>query len=231
MEWIAGAVVRRPVIVPMAVAAMAGAMNVATLEGVRRGGEPASAMAFADVAGSAAQRLADAAGTPLTWPASWIFAARHHLPPGQYDLLVGRYLFYRQNNLQGHVDIGAAGDAPMLGEGWGAAQVHDGSESRPLVGPARILAPLDVPEDIDIAVRARGDAATPVQVTVNGRDAGTFHIAAAWEVHRVSVPRELWRRDINDVVLDAKGGGVWIDAVDFLRAGVPEGQERGFRAR
>ena len=231
IEWLAGAVVRRPVLVPIAVAAMAGAMNVAMLEGMRSGGLPASAVAFADVAGSGAQRIADVAGSPLTWPASWIFAARHHLPPGQYDLLVGRYLFYRQNNLQGHVDIGAAGDGAMLGEGWGAVQTHDGSESRPVRGRARILAPLDVPENIDIAVRARGDASATVRVTVNGREAGAFAAGAGWEVHRVFVPRDLWRQDINDVVLDPAGGGVWIDAVDFLRAGVPQGQERGFRAR
>ena len=61
----------------------------------------------------------DAVGSPPTWPASWLFAWRQGRSPGQYDRLVGRYLFYRQNNLRGHVELGAAGRGLMLGEGWG----------------------------------------------------------------------------------------------------------------
>jgi hypothetical protein len=63
--------------------------------------------------------FADAVGSPSTWPASWLFATREHRPPGQYDLLVGRYLFYRQNSMGGHVGIGTAEDDVMLAEGWG----------------------------------------------------------------------------------------------------------------
>jgi hypothetical protein len=230
IEWLAGVVARRPALFPAAVAVAAGAMNVAALGGARAHGEPAP-IALADVVGAAAQRVADAAGSPPPWPASWVFAWSHRLPPGQYDLLVGRYLFYRQNNLQGRVDLGAAGDGALLGEGWGAPATQDGVEARPLHGRARILAPLDVPEDIDVAVRARAGAAATLRLSVNGRAAGAYAVGPGWETLHLSVGRDAWRNDLNDVVLETDGGVVWVDAVDFLRAGVPEGQERGFRAR
>jgi len=231
LEWLAAAIARRPVLVPAALAVAAGALNVAMLEGVRASGAPASPIAFAATVGAGAQRVADAVGSPPAWPASWAFAWRHDLPPGQYDLLVGRYLFYRQNNLQGRIDLGADGDLAMLGEGWGTDALRDGVAARPLQGRGRILAPLDVPEDIEVAVRAHSDAPSNVRVEVNGREAGAFIAGPAWNEHRLAVGRDRWRRDLNDVVLVADRAGVWIDAVDFFRVGVPEGQERGFRAR
>jgi hypothetical protein len=188
-------------------------------------------VAWADAVGSGSRWLACAAGSPPTWPASWIFAWRHRLPAEQYDRLVGRYLFYRQNNLQGRVAGGGAGDDALLGEGWGAPAEREGADARPLLGPARVLAPLDVPEDIGIVVRAASDRATGVRVLVNGRETGAFTAAPGWTDHQVSAPAALWRRDLNDVVLAPDATGVWVDAVDFVRAGAPEGQERGFRAR
>jgi len=231
VEWLAGTIARRPVLVPAALAAAVGALNVAVLEGVRKSASPAASIAFADTVEIGARQLADALGSPPTWPASWAFAWRHRLSPRQYDLLVGRYLFYRQNNLQGRIDLGGPGDEPMLGEGWGARAMHDGSEARPLQGRGRILAPLDVPEDIEVAVRAHADVAIVVRASVNGRDAGTFSAGPGWAEHRLAIGRDRWRRDLNDFVLEAEARGVWVDSVDFSRAGVPEGQERGFRAR
>ena len=55
--------------------------------------------------GSGAQLLADAVGQPAApGPRAGSSPRGERLPPGQYDRLVGRYLFYRQNNLDGHVD-------------------------------------------------------------------------------------------------------------------------------
>jgi hypothetical protein len=232
VEWLAAAVARRPALAPAALALAIGAWNVALLEGVRASGAPAAPIAFAEVVENGARRMTEAVGSPPTWPASWAFAVRHRLPPGQYDLLVGRYLFYRQNNLQGRIDLGGAGDEALLGEGWGAAELREGAEARPMRGGrARILAPLDVPEDIEIAFRALAADAVPVRVAVNGREVGSFAAGPGWTVHRLAVGRDHWRRDLNDVVLQGESGGVWIDGVELSRLGVPEGQERGFRAR
>ena len=231
VEWLASAIARRPALVPAALALAAGALNVVILEGVRERGAPAAPIAFADAAGAGAERMADAVGSPPTWPASWAFAWRHGVPPGQYDLLVGRYLFYRQNNLQGRIDLGGPGDEPMLGEGWGAGALRDGAMARPLHRRGRVFAPLDIPEDIEVAVRAHAEGAVSVRVEVNGRETDAFSAGPGWGVHRLTIGRDRWRRDLNDFVLEAQTAGVWIDALDFLRAGVPEGQERGFRAR
>ena len=70
-----------------------------------------------------------------------------------------------------------------------------------------------------------------VRVAVNGRAAGAFTAGPGWDVHRLTVGRDGWRRDLNDVVLECDADGVAIDVLDFSRVGVPEGQERGFRAR
>ena len=228
IEWLGAVVARRPAVAAMALAVIASAANIALVEGTRGTTGP---MTSAAAAFSGARWMARTAGSPPTWPASWLFAWRHRLPPDRYDLLVGRYLFYRQNNLQGRVEVGGPADESLLGEGWGATASRDGADARAVATRARILAPLDVPEDIDVVVRAASDRPMRVRLSVNGHDAGSFATGAAWADQRLAVPRAFWRRDLNDVMLEPEAGGVWIDSVDFLRAFVPEGQERGFRAR
>jgi hypothetical protein len=228
-EAAAALVARRPAVVPIALAAAFGAVHVAMAEGGRD--RPRAPIAFAEAAGAGAARVSRALGSPPSWPASWAFAARHRLPPGQYDLLVGRYLFYRQNNLRGRVELGGAGDEALRGEGWGAAGAWHGREGRAITGRARILAPLDVPEDLALEVHARAAAPTRVRVSVNGAPAGAFTAAPEWGAHRLHAGRALWRRDLNDVVLDGGGATVWIDALQLTRAGATDGRERGFEAR
>jgi hypothetical protein len=41
--------------------------------------------------GATAELFAEHAGSPNTWPASWLFALRHGRSPAHYDTLVGRY--------------------------------------------------------------------------------------------------------------------------------------------
>jgi hypothetical protein len=68
-------------------------------------------------------------------------------------------------------------------------------------------------------------------VSVNGAPAGAFTAAPEWGAHRLHAGRALWRRDLNDVVLDGGGATVWIDALQLTRAGATDGRERGFEAR
>lgn len=194
--------------------------NTALMEEVRRGMVPRDdTVAFPRVVGGAARVVADAVGSPPTWPASWLFAWKHHRPPGQYDLLVGRYLFYRQNNLGGHLEVGGPGAEDMLGEGWGPAQTVDGIRGRAVRGRARLFAGLDVPEDLEVHVRVRAPSGTEVRVSVNGRDAGRFWAEPAWLEARLRAGAGFWRRELNDVVLETAGEGVLVSAVDFARGG------------
>ena len=59
----------------------------------------------------------------MAWPANWIFSLRHGLPADRYDLMVGKYLFFMQNNLGGVIDVGAEPglDEALLGRGLGRA--------------------------------------------------------------------------------------------------------------
>ena len=86
--------------------------------------------------GNAAALVSDAVGFPTTWPASWAFAWRTGLSPGQYDRLVGRYLLYRQNNRKGRIRTFVEDDRPMLGEGWGPV-TRTGDAAYRTIGAAR----------------------------------------------------------------------------------------------
>lgn len=209
------------------------AWNLTLVAQVHRGLVPRDdTVAFPRLVGNAARLVSETLGSPTTWPASWIFAWRTHRPPGQYDLLVGRYLFYRQANMGGHVELGAPGDDVMLGEGWGPSETWDGVSARRTKSAARILAPLDVAEDLELRFRACGvGGARDVNVAVNGRDAGRFRAEATWGDYRLRVAAPFWHRELNDVVLDAGDGAVAIDAVDFVRVSGQPGDATGFKAR
>jgi hypothetical protein len=195
------------------------AWNVTLAEQVRRNMLPRDdTAAFARMASGSAQVVAEAVGSPTTWPASWIFAWRHGRPPSQYDLLVGRYLFYRQNNLGGHLEVGVAGDESFLGEGFSTAVVSlDGAAGRRFDAPARLFAPLDVPEDLVIRFRTAAiEGPSEVRVWVNGREAGRFLAGPAWGEGRIPAAAGYWRREINEVALTPTRP-VLLDAVDFER--------------
>jgi hypothetical protein len=195
--------------------------NAGISEQVRRGlASRATGAAFPQLVGGTARIVADGVGTPSTWPASWIFALSEGRPPSQYDPLVGRYLFYRQNNLEGLVELGVQGDEALLGEGWGPIEERGEAKGRRTNGSARVFAPLDVPEDLRIVVRAAAPRDhVEVRVSVNGREAGRFPAGAALHDHLVPVPAAWWRRELNSVRLDAGALRVFVDRVRFLRSG------------
>lgn len=212
---------RRPQVLLAAAALPLVVWNAALAEQVRRGlATRAGGAAFPRLYGDAARLVADGVGTPSTWPASWIFATSQGRPPSQYDPLVGRYLFYRQNNLEGLVELGAAGDDALLGEGWGPVEESGAAKGRRTNGSARVFAPLDVPEDLRIVATAEAPRDhVEVRVRVNGREAGRFAADRTLGDHVVSVPAAWWRRELNSVHLDAGDLRVFVDRVRFLRSG------------
>ena len=187
----------------------------------RRAAPRAAPIAFARRGGRGARCVADAVGSPPTWPASWVFAWRHRLPPGQYDLLVGRYLFYRQNNLQGRIDLGAAGDEAHARRGMGrrraarrrrgaaaarAARASSRRSTSPRTSPSRSAPRAARPrERARRGERPRGRRASPPAP-------GGATIALA--VRRGLLAARAQRRR----AASRDGDGVWIDAVEFSRA-------------
>jgi hypothetical protein len=214
---------RRPALALVGLAVPLLAWNVLLAEQLRRGQLPRDAtVEFPSLVGNAASLFADALGSPPTWPASWLFAVRHGVPPGQYDLLVGRYVFDRPADRGGRIAVGVPREEPLLAEGWGPIESVDGRPSRAVRGRARLLAPLQRPEDLLLRVSARAaDAGREVRVVVNGTEAGRFRAASAWTAHAVPVAAALWRRELNDVVFDAAGGELRLAEVGFERPGRP----------
>lgn len=198
-----------------------------------RGELPArDTVAFPRLAGGSARVVAEMVGSPPTWPASWLFAWRHDRPPAQYDRLVGQYLFYRQNNLRGLIPLGVAGDEVLLGEGWGDRTEKGGVAARVLLGRARLFAPLDAAEDLDVLWRVAADGPpTEIVVQVNGKTAGRLAADGGWRERRQRIPAAFWRRELNDVVLDPDGGRALVASVQVLRVHALPGDERGARDR
>lgn len=223
IDWARERVGRRPEVVLALLSGPLIAWNVLLAEQLRRGFLPRDeTVAFPRLVTGAAQLFADGFGSPPTWPASWIFAWRHGLSPGRYDLVVGRYLFYRQNNMGGHIGLGAARDRALLAEGWGPVETVDGREARRVLGRARLLAPLDVAEDLELHVRATAPApGCEVRLLVNGGEAARFFAHQGWNSHHVQAGAGFWRRELNDVVFDAGVAQPAFESVDFARRTAP----------
>jgi hypothetical protein len=220
LEWAAALLQRRPQVALAALALPLAVWNAGLWEQVRRGLTPREgAVSFPQIYGRTARLVADGVGSPSTWPASWIFALREGRPPSQYDPLVGRYLFYRQNNLEGLIELGAPGDEAMLGEGWGAVEERFEGKGRSTNGRARVFAPLDVAETLTLTVTAAAPRdAAEVRVSVNGRDAGRFAADRTLRGHSLTIGAAWWKRELNSVRLDAGALRVYVDRLRFARA-------------
>jgi len=230
LEWGRRLLARHPQVAVGAALVPAVAWNLGLITQVARGQVDPERAAFPRLVGGTARALADVAGSPLTWPASWLFAWRHDRPARQYDVAVGRYLFYRQNNLGGRIDVGP-GDGALLAEGWGERQEIDGRACRAARGPARVLVPLDVPEDLALTLAMpRRDGSGEVHIRVNGHEAGTLASGPGGAAASLRLPAPLWHRELNDLVLDPGPDSVCVEAFDLVRLGAPEAP-RGFQAR
>jgi hypothetical protein len=189
------------------------------MEQYRRGVIPRDdTVSFPRVAENSADLLATAAGSPLAWPANWIFALRHRLPADRYDLMVGKYLFFMQNNMDGVVDVGAdpAQDQAVLADGWGVRVPCAEAVCRAVEGRARLLAGLAAPETLDVTARASGSG--QLRVFVNGTGVGEGTLAEGLGDVTARVPAARWRSGLNDVVLETSPGGTaLVDKVLFLR--------------
>lgn len=165
-----------------------------------------------------AQALSNDIGFPTTWPASWIFAARYDASPGAFDLAAGKYLFYRQNNLEGLADIGEEGDGALVLDGFSAPRRDGGTTYRALEREGRILVTLDLPITLGIAVRARDGAGGTgrIEVEINGHRVGEVGVQPAWSEGPLQAPLDLWKRGPNVVTLRADHPAD-IDRVTFER--------------
>jgi hypothetical protein len=158
-------------------------------------------------------------GFPTTWPASWIFASRYDVSPAAYDLTVGKYLFYRQNSLDGLVDLGGRGDEALFLDGFSTPGLDGPVTYRRFGAEARLIVSLDVPEALEMSFHARSgvESSSTVTVLVNGHDAGTLSLEAEWSEVRLLAPLAFWVRETNIVTLRSTLESD-LDRVIFVRA-------------
>jgi hypothetical protein len=175
-------------------------------------------VSFPRVACNSATLVTEWTGTPLAWPANWIWAARHDASPAFYDLMVGKYLFYRQANLQGVIDLGDEAGEALLAEGWAAHVRCEDEVCRLVRGKARLFAPLDLPETLDVRVRACGEGA--LALTLEGRRVAEWPLSTTLESLRVRIPAQDWRAGHNALELEVSSGG-WaaVDRLQFVQTG------------
>jgi hypothetical protein len=175
-----------------------------------------SVVSFGGVVENGAALLSQAVGTPLAWPANWVFAAQHDALVASYDLAVGKYLFYRQNNLGGVIDLGdERADPALLLEGWARVRPCGREQCRAIEGSARLLVPLDVPEDLELTVRAEGEGF--LSVWINGHELASLPLSETLEERRARVPAAWLHREANELRLGASAGTAIVDRVTFRR--------------
>jgi hypothetical protein len=168
---------------------------------------------------NSADILSSLVGSPPAWPANWLFALELGLPPQRFDLMLGKYLFYRQNNLDGVIDMGDdRSDPALLAEGFSPRTPCESAVCRAVRGRARLFAPLDVAETLDVTVRARGSGS--LGVAVNGASVAELPLAPALTDLRFRVPAATWHRELNEVTLSVSAAGS--AEVDLLRFERPE---------
>ncbi len=132
---------------------------------------------------------------------------------------MGRYLFYRQNNLGGHLPVGRAGDEPYLGEGWARREILQGQGARRVRARARLFFALDVPEDLELRAQLLAPEARTLRVSVNGQPLGLLAAGADWAEGRLGLPARTLRRELNELVLETEGDDVAIAGVTFVQKG------------
>lgn len=216
--WLLERARRRPGDVLIVAGVALSAWNLLFMETMRRGAIPRDdTVSFADVTRFNAERFAEVLGSPTAWPANWLFAARTGLPAAAYDEMVGKYLFFRQESLGGLVDLGDPRvDPALLGEGWSERFLQSGEICRRVDGSARLFVALDLPEDLDVTIRAAGSGR--LFLGVGGATVGSVALRSELTPARLEIPRERLRPQLNALTLSVSGGGFAnVDRLTFER--------------
>jgi hypothetical protein len=122
---------------------------------------------FPEVAEGVARRFADAVGSPVAWPANWIWSAATGLPPSRWDRLSGQRLDPGRGV---RIDVGDLDqDATFLLDGWSVRHACGDAVCREIEGRAEMAVPL---EGAPVRMTIRGVGPGGLRVFVNGGDLG-----------------------------------------------------------
>jgi hypothetical protein len=200
----------RPSGLVAAAVALVGIPNLLFMEQYRDAPRRDDTVRFADVAAGNARRFADAVGSPVAWPANWIWSASTGLPAARWDLLSGQRLDPGRGV---HIDVGdLEQDAAFLLDGWSVRHACGDAVCREVEGRAEMALPLEGPP-ARMTVRGIGPGA--VRVRVNDRDLGL--LALGPELGELTVVLQPSRPVTRISFEAAPDAHVQIDAIDFQR--------------
>ena len=138
---------------------------------------------FADVSEGNARRLADAVGSPVAWPANWIWTASTGLPAARWDRLSAARLDPRRGV---RIDVGdLEQDATFLLSGWSVRHACGDAVCREVEGRAELAVPLES-APARFVVRAQGPGG--LRATLNGRDLGMVAFGPELEERTLDLP-------------------------------------------
>ncbi len=202
---VAHALQRRPQILAGAALALLLVWNLSLMgvaaAGGYRIGEPIS---FGDVGAQQARLVHRWIGHVFSYPANLAYAVHNGVAPWRFDLLRPYRFLGDPRRPYGRIDIGSAGDAVYLTDGWFDPE-QDGSISfRWAASPAEVLVPLDHAAALVVQVRLHAFAyqAAPPQtlsVDVNGDAYGPFDAAPGWQTIEFTTAEKSWRGGVNRV--------------------------------
>jgi hypothetical protein len=224
VAWLSKFVRRRPEAVVAGLLILFISANGLFMEQYRKGRIPTDdTISWETAAQGILEDVFDAVGYPFSFPANWIFAAKYDRPKTQYDLLVGKYLFHRMNNLGGVIELGE-NDPPFIGNGWsGVTDWEDRPRTlRLAVGPrAGIFVPTDRAEPLRIFIECAAPKQTEpqwVEVWLNGQRLGGFLPGKEMKEHVVTTDERWWRRiNLLELAASKETHGNPYLAVDRLR--------------
>src|SRR5262245_29475299 len=204
---------RRPMRLAAAAAGLLVAWNVLRMAQYRAETIPRDdTVSFPAVAENSARLLSAAVGSPVAWPANWIFAARHALPAARYELVAG------QDVLAGGRTRIALGDleaeAAFLGEGWSVRHPCGSAVCREVEGRACLFLPVVDARPADLRVRVHGSGV--LRLLLNGRTLSPMPLASApteWAAAAAGL-----RPGLNELVFEVSPGGqALVEAVTVTR--------------
>jgi hypothetical protein len=161
-------------------------------------------VSFPQVSESSARLLSATVGSPVAWPANWLFARRHGVEVFRYEGVAGVDLL--APGRESVIDLGRLEqDAALLREGWGVRRYCGPEVCREVEGRARVHFPVEVPRPFDLTVLAFGEG--ELTVMLNGVAVIRSALPPSLGTHSARVPRARVRKTLNDLVLTVSPGG------------------------
>lgn len=220
LDIVTRAAARRPALAATAVLSVLVLWNMVLVGVTKAGGhhigEPVS---FGDLGAAQAETMHDWIGHPPSYPANLIYAIRHGVAPGRYDVLRPHRFFANTSRRSESIDIGVR-DEIFLQDGWHATERAGPLTYRWSQRDARLIVPFDHADDVRVALRIHaftypGSPAQTMLLTINGRPLPPLAVGPDWHDVQWDVSREYWRGGINHLSLrfayemrpSAVGGG------------------------